>query len=86
MTILWKPGAKARHRSARAGDIGRGGESAFGSRARLGASERREALGRGLAEALGGIRAPEALVRRNRTGLGEFARQKSRRKSRIFWH
>ena len=40
----------------RARDIQTGGESAFGSRARLGASERRESLGRGLAEALGGIR------------------------------
>ena len=43
--------------AARAGDIDRGGLSAFGSRARLGATERQEALGRGLAEALGGIRA-----------------------------
>lgn len=40
----------------RAADIARGGESAFGSRARLGAAERQEALGRGLAEALSGIR------------------------------
>ncbi len=62
--------------AARAGDIGRGGESAFGSRARLGASERREALGRGLAEALGGIRA-RGFSEAQQTGLGEFARQKA---------
>ena len=40
----------------RARDISSGGESAFGSRARLGAEERRAALGRGLGEALAGIR------------------------------
>ena len=62
--------------AARAGDIGRGGESAFGSRARLGASERREALGRGLAEALGGIRA-RGFSEAQRAGMGEFARQKA---------
>jgi len=42
--------------AARAQGIRSVGESAFGSRARLGAEERREALGRGLAEALAGIR------------------------------
>jgi len=41
----------------RARDIGAGGLSAFGSRARLGAEERQAALGRGLGEALGQIRA-----------------------------
>ena len=40
----------------RAADIARGGESAFGSRARLGAEERQAALGRGLGEALAQIR------------------------------
>lgn len=40
----------------RAKDIGAGGLSAFGSRARLGAEERQAALGRGLGEALSGIR------------------------------
>ena len=40
----------------RARDIQSGGQSAFGSRARLGAEERRAALGRGLGEALSGIR------------------------------
>lgn len=39
----------------RAADISRGGESAFGSRARLGAEERQRALGRGLGETLGRI-------------------------------
>ena len=60
---------------ARAGDIARGGESAFGSRARLGAEERQRALGRGLAEALGGIRA-RGFSEAQQTGLGEFARQR----------
>jgi len=60
---------------ARAGDIARGGESAFGSRARLGAAERTEALGRGLAEALGGIRS-SGFQRAQQAGLSEFARQK----------
>ena len=41
----------------RAADIARGGESAFGSRARLGAAERQAALGKGLGEALAQIRA-----------------------------
>jgi len=60
---------------ARAGDIARGGESAFGSRARLGAGERTEALGRGLAEALGGIRS-SGFQRAQQAGMSEFARQK----------
>jgi len=42
--------------SQRARDIQAGGESAFGSRARLSAGERQAALGRGLGEALAGIR------------------------------
>ena len=61
---------------ARASDIARGGESAFGSRARLGASERQRAIGRGLAEALGGIRS-QGFRQAQQTGLGEFARQKA---------
>lgn len=40
----------------RASDISQGGESAFGSRARLTADERRASLGRGLGEALSQIR------------------------------
>ncbi len=55
-------------------DIATGGESAFGSRARLTAQERREALGRGLGEALGGIRS-RGFTEAQRTGLGEFGRQ-----------
>jgi len=55
-------------------DIATGGESAFGSRARLNAAERREALGRGLGEALGGIRS-RGFTEAQRTGLGEFGRQ-----------
>jgi hypothetical protein len=62
--------------AARAGDIARGGQSAFGSRARRGAGERQEALGRGLAEALSGIRS-RGFREAQQTGLGEFARQKA---------
>ena len=61
--------------AARARNIQTGGESAFGSRARLGASERREALGRGLGEALGGIRS-RGFSEAQQTGMGEFARQR----------
>ena len=61
--------------AARAQAISAGGESAFGSRARLGAEERREALGRGLAEALGNIRS-KGFSEAQQTGLGEFARQR----------
>ena len=42
--------------AARARDIQSGGESAFGSRARLNAGERQASLGRGLGEALSNIR------------------------------
>jgi hypothetical protein len=42
--------------AARARDIQSGGESAFGSRARLSAGERQASLGRGLGEALSQIR------------------------------
>ena len=61
--------------AARASDIARGGESAYGSRARLGAGERAEAMGRGLAEAIGGIRS-RGFQQAQQAGLGEFARQK----------
>ena len=61
--------------AARAQAISAGGESAFGSRARLGAEERRESLGRGLAEALGNIRS-RGFSEAQQTGLGEFARQR----------
>ena len=66
--------------SARASDIARGGESAFGSRARLGAGERAEALGRGLAEAIGGIRS-RGFQQAQQTGLSEFARQRQAERS-----
>jgi len=52
---VFKQGEKA-DIAQRARDISSGGESAFGSRARLSAEERRSALGRGLGEALSGIR------------------------------
>jgi hypothetical protein len=58
----------------RARDIQSGGESAFGSRARLTADERRSALGRGLGEALAGIRSGGFQTAQN-TALGEFGRQ-----------
>ena len=61
--------------AARASDISRGGESAYGSRARLGAGERAEAMGRGLAEAIGGIRS-RGFQQAQQAGMGEFARQK----------
>ena len=59
----------------RARDIMTGGQSAFGSRARLSAGERRRDLGRGLAQALGGIRS-RGFSEAQQTGLGEFARQR----------
>ena len=58
----------------RARDIQSGGESAFGSRARLTADERRSALGRGLGEALAGIRS-RGFGQAQSTALGEFGRQ-----------
>ena len=61
--------------AARAQAISAGGESAFGSRARLGADERREALGRGLGDALSGIRS-RGFSEAQQTGMGEFARQR----------
>jgi len=61
--------------AARAQNISAGGESAFGSRARLGAGERREALGRGLGDALANIRG-RGFQAAQQTGLGEFSRQR----------
>tara|TARA_R100000544_G_scaffold7822_1_gene3086 strand:+ start:284 stop:1765 length:1482 start_codon:yes stop_codon:yes gene_type:complete len=60
--------------AARAQAISGGGESAFGSRARLGADERREALGRGLGDALSNIRAG-GFQSAQATGMGEYQRQ-----------
>ena len=70
---ILEAGAK-RDIQARASDIARGGESAFGSRARLGATERQEALGRGLGEALAGIRS-RGFQQAQQSALGEFGRQ-----------
>ena len=57
-------------------DVSRGGESAFGSRARLTADERRESLGRGLAKELAGIRS-RGFTEAQRAGTSEFARRKA---------
>ena len=59
----------------RARDIQTGGLSAFGSRARLTAADRQEALGRGLAEALGGIR-QAGFGQAQRDALTTFAQQR----------
>ena len=60
--------------AARAREISSG---AFGgSRARLGAQERRRDLGEGLAKALGGIR-QTGFTQAQQTGLSEFARQRA---------
>ena len=67
----------------RAQDIGRGGLSAFGSRARLTADERQEALGRGLGKALAGIR-QSGFSEAQRTGLSEFDRQYGRDISQLY--
>lgn len=64
----------------RARDIQTGGESAFGSRARLGASERRESLGRGLGQSLANIRAG-GFSQAQQMGMGEFARQQAARRA-----
>ena len=66
--------------AARARNIQTGGESAFGSRARLGAAERREALGRGLGQSLGSLRA-QGFGQAQQTGLNEFARQRAAERS-----
>ena len=64
--------------AARAQEIGSG---AFGgSRARLGAMERREALGEGLAQALGNIR-QRGFSEAQQTGLSEFARQQAAKRA-----
>ena len=60
----------------RARDIQTGGLSAFGSRARLTAADRQEALGRGLAEALGGIR-QAGFTEAQRNALSTFDRQRT---------
>jgi hypothetical protein len=60
----------------RARDIRTGGESAYGSRARLTADERRAALGRGLGEALAGIRSGGFRDARG-ASMGEFGRDRA---------
>jgi len=63
----------------RARDISSGGESAFGSRAKLSAEDRRAALGRGLGEALAGIRskgfdtAQSRAIDESRFGRGQLS-------------
>jgi len=66
--------------SQTARDIRSGGESAFGSRARLSADERTEALGRGLAKEIAGIRS-RGFSQAQSAGLGEFARQQQAARS-----
>jgi len=66
----------------RARDIQTGGLSAFGSRARLTAADRQEALGRGLAEALGGIR-QSGFSEAQRAALGQFGDQYARQMGQI---
>ena len=58
----------------RASDIAQGGESAFGSRARLSAGERQEAFGKGLGSMLANIRAG-GFGQAQQLGMGEFQRQ-----------
>jgi len=72
---VFKAGEK-QDMAQRARDIQTGGESAFGSRARLSAEERREALGRGLGQSLGSLRA-QGFGQAQSTGLNEFARQRA---------
>jgi len=54
--------------------IGSGGESAFGSRAGLAAGDRAEAVGRGLAKEIGGIRS-RGYQQAQSAAMGEFGRQ-----------
>ena len=68
--------------AARARDIQTGGLSAFGSRARLTADERREALGRGLAESLSDIRR-SGFSEAQRAALGQFGDQYARQMGQI---
>ena len=72
---VFKAGEK-QDMAQRARDIQTGGESAFGSRARLSAEERREALGRGLGQSLGSLRA-QGFGQAQSAGLNEFARQRA---------
>jgi hypothetical protein len=62
--------------AARQRDILQGGESAFGSRARLSAAERAEALGKGLAQQLSGIRS-RGFLQAQSAAQQELARQEA---------
>ena len=68
-------GAAQTDMAQRARDIQSAGESAFGSRARLTAGERAEALGRGLLKEIGGLRSA-GFQRAQQAAMGEFARQR----------
>ena len=61
--------------SALAGDIQRGGESAFGSRARLTGQERAEAMGRGLGKAVGALRS-QGFQQAQQTAISEDERRR----------
>ena len=61
--------------SQTARDIASGGESAFGSRARLSAAERAEAVGRGLGQQVGALRSA-GFQRAQRTAIEEDERRK----------
>ena len=61
-------------------DIQTGGESAFGSRARLTAAERAEALGRGLAKEVGGLRSA-GFQRAQQTAISEDERARQAARS-----
>ena len=68
----------------RARDIQTGGESAFGSRARLTAAERAEALGRGLAKEIGGLRSA-GFQRAQQTAISEDERARQAARSAASW-
>lgn len=61
-------------------DVATGGESAFGSRARLSAAERAEALGRGLAKQVGGLRS-EGFRRAQQTAISEDERDRQAKRA-----
>tara|TARA_R110002096_G_scaffold366184_3_gene559631 strand:+ start:487 stop:2469 length:1983 start_codon:yes stop_codon:yes gene_type:complete len=63
-----------------AGNIGRGGESAFGSRANLGSMDRESARERGLMEAISGIRGG-GLDRARQLGRSDFSNLNQARRS-----
>ena len=68
-------GLAQRDMAATARDIQTGGESAFGSRARLSAAERAEAVGRGLGERVGALRS-QGFQQAQRTALEEDERRR----------